>query len=52
MNPIWTKVILDAVRYSMKRCPQCKKASAYPQKRVGQFYNCKDCGHRFKEKLG
>ena len=52
MNPIWTKVILDAVMYSMKHCPRCRKATAYPRKGVGQFYKCKHCGHRFKEKGG
>ena len=51
VNPIWTKVIVDAVRDSMtKKCPHCKKAASYPRKQPGQFYNCKRCGHRFKEK--
>ena len=31
MNRIWTQVMLDAVRYAMKQCPQCRKAAAYPQ---------------------
>jgi len=52
MNPIWTQVLLNAVKYAMKQCPQCRKAAAYPQKRAGQFYKCKNCGHRFKEKGG
>jgi len=51
VNPLWTKVIVDAVRNSMKKkCPHCKKTASYPRKQPGQFYNCKRCGHRFKEK--
>lgn len=50
MNPIWTKLIVDAVGNSMKKCPHCKKAAAYSRKRPGQFHTCKRCGHRFKEK--
>ena len=52
MNPIWTQQMLNAVRYAIRQCPQCKKATAYPQKRVGQFHKCRHCGHRFKEKGG
>jgi len=50
VNPIWTKVIVDAVTNTMKKCPHCKKTAAYPRKQVGHFYTCKRCGHRFKEK--
>jgi phage FluMu protein Com len=50
VNPIWTKLIIDAVGNSMKKCPHCKKVEAYPRKRPGQFHTCKRCGHRFKEK--
>jgi transposase-like protein len=50
MNPIWTQMIYESVRDVMKICPHCKKADAYSQKRLGQFYKCKQCGHRFKEK--
>jgi len=51
MNPIWTRVIVDAVKNSMKKkCPHCKKLASYPRKQAGQFYTCKGCGHRFKEK--
>jgi DNA-directed RNA polymerase subunit M/transcription elongation factor TFIIS len=50
VNPIWTKVIVDAVRNTMKKCPHCKKKAAYAQKQPGHFYTCKACGHRFKEK--
>lgn len=32
MNPIWTKVIVDAVTNSMKKCPHCKKTAAYPHR--------------------
>jgi transposase-like protein len=34
----------------MKVCPHCKKTDSYVKKRRGQFYKCKNCGHRFKEK--
>jgi transposase-like protein len=50
MNPIWTQMIYEAARDVMKVCPHCKKADAYAKKRTGQFYKCKHCGHRFKEK--
>lgn len=49
-NPIWTQIIYRTVKNAMKKCPHCGKAAAYPQKRRGQFYTCKRCGHRFKEK--
>lgn len=50
VNPIWTKVIIDTVGRSTRKCPHCKKVAAYPRKRPGQFHKCKLCGHRFKEK--
>jgi phage FluMu protein Com len=50
VNPIWTKMIVDTVEKSTKKCPHCKKVAAYAQKRPGQFHTCKRCGHRFKEK--
>jgi len=50
VNPIWTKVIVDAVTNAMKKCPHCKKTAAYQRKQAGHFYTCKRCGHRFKEK--
>jgi ribosomal protein L37AE/L43A len=50
VSPIWTKIIVDAVAKALKKCPHCKKKSAYPEKQAGQFYKCKHCGHRFKEK--
>jgi ribosomal protein L37AE/L43A len=50
VNPIWTKIIVDAVAAAMKECPICKKKGAYPRKQAGHFYTCKRCGHRFKEK--
>jgi hypothetical protein len=50
MNPIWTQMIYKAVKDAMKVCTNCKKAAAYPQKRPGQYYKCRFCGHRFKEK--
>lgn len=50
MNPIWTKMIVDAVEKSTKKCPHCKKVATYTRKRPGQFHQCRSCGHRFKEK--
>jgi transposase-like protein len=50
MNPIWTQMIYEAVKDAMKVCPHCKRADAYALKRPGQFYKCKHCGHRFKER--
>ena len=50
VNPIWTKMIVDAVERATKTCTHCKRVATYPKKRPGQFYTCKHCGHRFKEK--
>jgi transposase len=50
VNPIWTKMIVDAVENTTKTCPHCKKVATYTRKRPGQFHKCKSCGHRFKEK--
>lgn len=50
VNPIWTKMIVDAVEKSSRTCPHCKKVALYARKQPGQFYKCKRCGHRFKEK--
>jgi hypothetical protein len=50
MNPIWQHMIFKAVKEVMRVCTHCKRAAAYPQKKAGQFYKCKFCGHRFKEK--
>ena len=50
MNPIWQQMIYKAVKDVMKVCTHCKKAAAYRPKEKGQFYKCKFCGHKFKEK--
>jgi ribosomal protein L37AE/L43A len=50
VNPIWTKTIVDAVKRAMKTCSHCKRSAAYAKKSAGQFYTCKHCGHKFKEK--
>ena len=50
MNPIWTQMIYNSVKDTMKICTHCKKASVYQLKRPGQYYKCRYCGHRFKEK--
>lgn len=49
MNPIWIKTIVDAVENSMKRCPHCKKVSAFSRK-PDLFYTCRHCGLTFREK--
>jgi predicted RNA-binding Zn-ribbon protein involved in translation (DUF1610 family) len=50
MNPIWTPMIHQAVKKVTKTCPHCRRTSVYSQKKTGQFYKCRKCGHRFKEK--
>ena len=50
MNPIWTHMITKAVKEAKRVCTSCGKASTYARKQAGQFYTCKHCGHRFKEK--
>lgn len=50
MNPLLTSSIYGTVKALIKKCPHCAKAALYPAKRRGQFYKCKKCGHRFKEK--
>ena len=52
MNPIWTQMIYNAVKYVMRVCPHCKKGATYTKKPAGKFNKCKHCGHRFKEKGG
>jgi transposase-like protein len=49
-NPIWASVAAATAQKLSKRCPHCDRAALYPQKRPGQFYTCKQCGHRFKER--
>ena len=50
MNPLWTSIIYTTTKKAMKKCSHCGKVAAYPPKRPGQFYTCKKCGHKFKEK--
>jgi len=50
MNPQWTQIIHATVTRLSKKCPHCNRVAVYAQKRPGQFYTCKKCGHRFKEK--
>ncbi|MCI0486536.1 MAG: hypothetical protein L0229_08035 [Blastocatellia bacterium] len=50
MNPIWTPIIIEAIKKVERRCTHCGKTSTYDRKKRGQFYNCKSCGHRFMEK--
>ena len=50
MNPLWTQVVHDTIKRLSKKCPHCGKTATYLKKRTGQFYLCKSCGHKFKEK--
>jgi DNA-directed RNA polymerase subunit RPC12/RpoP len=50
VNPIWTQMIYNSVKDAMKICTHCKRASVYQLKRPGQYYKCRYCGHKFKEK--
>ena len=50
MNLIWTLMIAKAVKEARRVCTGCQKPSTYVRKQAGQFYTCKHCGHRFKEK--
>ena len=50
MNPIWAQMIFKAVKDVTRVCTHCKKAGVYKKKKQGEFYKCKFCGHRFKEK--
>ena len=52
MNPIWTQMISKAVREATRVCSAYGKVGTYTRKKPGQFYKCKHCGHRFKEKGG
>jgi tRNA(Ile2) C34 agmatinyltransferase TiaS len=50
MNPHWMQIIYQATKKASKRCTHCGKVAVYGKKSKGQFYTCKKCGHRFKEK--
>ena len=52
MNPIWMQMIGKAVKEATRVCSACGKAGTYTRKKAGQFYKCKHCGHKFKEKGG
>ena len=43
-------MIYNSVKEALKVCTHCKKVSAYQPKRVGQYYKCHHCGHKFREK--
>ena len=49
-NPIWTSVIAATIQKLSKKCTHCGRSAAYPKKEAGQYYTCKHCSHRFKEK--
>jgi transposase-like protein len=49
-NPIWTSVIASTIQKLSKKCTHCGKSATYPKKQAGQYYTCKHCGHRFREK--
>ena len=50
MNPHWTQIIFQTTKKASRKCAHCGKTAVYPQKKKGQFYVCKKCGHRFKER--
>lgn len=50
MNPHWVQIIHQTVKKAAKKCTHCGKIGSYAKKRKGEFYLCKHCGHRFKEK--
>jgi len=52
MNPHWIQIISATVKKASKRCPHCGKSAVYALKKKGQFYTCKKCWHRFKERNG
>jgi hypothetical protein len=49
-NPLWVSIVAATAQQLTKKCPHCGKQGVYPAKQAGQFYTCKFCGHRFKEK--
>jgi DNA-directed RNA polymerase subunit RPC12/RpoP len=49
-NPIWVSLAMTTVSKLSKKCTHCGKTGTYAAKRPGQFYTCKYCGHRFKER--
>jgi transposase-like protein len=50
MNPIWITSIIASFKRVKRKCPLCGRTDVYFQKKVGQFYACKHCGEKFKEK--
>ncbi|NOT63070.1 MAG: hypothetical protein HOP19_22915 [Acidobacteria bacterium] len=50
VNPIWVATINASLQKLTKTCPHCHRRGVYPKKSAGQFYTCKHCGHKFKEK--
>ena len=49
MNPQWTQIIRGAMLEVMKVCTHCKRVALYQPKKIGQYYKCHFCGHKFKE---
>jgi DNA-directed RNA polymerase subunit RPC12/RpoP len=52
MNPHWTQIIFQTTKKASRKCAHCGKIGVYAQKKKGQFYTCKKCGHRFMEREG
>ena len=50
VNPLWIAMVSASMQKLTKICPHCRKRGVYPKKAAGQFYTCKHCHHRFKEK--
>jgi hypothetical protein len=49
-NPLWVSIVSATAHKLTKKCPHCSRQGVYPAKQAGQFYLCKFCGHKFKEK--
>jgi hypothetical protein len=50
MNPQWMQIVHGAIKEVMRICTHCHKVSAYEPKKIGQYFKCHYCGHKFKEK--
>jgi transposase-like protein len=50
MNPYNVAVAINTIKEAMKQCPHCGRSNVYEKKKPGQFYQCKNCLHRFKER--
>jgi hypothetical protein len=49
VNPQWMQIIRGTMKEILKVCTHCKRVSSYPPKKIGKYYKCHFCGHKFKE---